>query len=111
MADQEPYFTVEPTSLTIPKRGALAIFAGDRPKDMGNGAKSYSLRGPFLIIPQEMWEGEAELAAKVAQVLNENAHLFFDSAKDANTEDQAPPAFDVDDPISEIAPIAGGEHG
>jgi hypothetical protein len=78
---EKDYFTVETTSLTLPKRGALAIFCGDKPKKGPNGGTSCSLRGPLLLMPPEMWDDPEETLAKVAKVLNDNAHLFFDSAK------------------------------
>ena len=80
-AGDRDYFTVEPTSLTIPRSGALAIFCGDKPKKHPDGGTSFSLRGPLLLMPQEMWDDPDETMAKVARVLNENAHLFFSSAK------------------------------
>lgn len=80
---EKDYFTVAPCSLTIPRRGALAIFCGDKPKKNDDGTTSYSLRGPLLLMPPELWDEGPETMAKVAQVLNDNAHLFFDSAKPA----------------------------
>lgn len=77
------YFTVEGTACTIPKRGALAIYCGDAPRrNEADGTTSYSLRGPLLIIPPEIWGDPEGTAAKVAQVLNENAHIFFDSSSE-----------------------------
>ena len=76
------YFTVESTACTIPKRGALAIYCGDAPRrNEAEKTTSYSLRGPLLIIPPDIWDDPEGTAAKVASVLNENAHLFFSSAK------------------------------
>jgi hypothetical protein len=75
------YFTVEGTACTIPHRGAKAIYAGDRPRKNEDGTTSYPLRAPLLLMPPEMFENEDEVIAKVARVLNENAHEFFDSAK------------------------------
>ena len=86
MTDHQ-YFTVEPTACTIPKRGALAIYCGDAPRrNEADGTTSYSLRGPLLIIPPYMWGDPEGIAEKVATVLNENASLFFDSAKSAAME-------------------------
>lgn len=79
-ADKHQYFSVEPTSMTIPKRGAVAIYAGDAPRKNADGSTSHSMSGPLLIIPPDMWTDPDEIAAKVARVLNDNAHLFFDSA-------------------------------
>lgn len=74
------YFSVETTSCTIRKGGALAIYCGDAPRKNDDGTTSHSLRGPLLIMPHEMWNDPETVAGKVARVLNENAHLFFDSA-------------------------------
>lgn len=81
MSDKD-YFTVEATSLDIPRSGAMAIFCGDKPKRHEDGSTSYSLRGPLLLMPPEMWDDPEDIMAKVAKVLNENAHLFFSSAVD-----------------------------
>jgi hypothetical protein len=78
MADD--YFTVEKTACTIPQRGAVAIYCGDKPRKNDDGSTSLSLRAPLLLMPPEMFENADEVMAKVARVLNENAHLFFDSA-------------------------------
>lgn len=40
----------------------------------------HSLRGPLLVMPPDMWADPDKIAAKVARVLNDSAHLFFDSA-------------------------------
>lgn len=74
------YFEVEPTALTIPSRGALAIYCGDAPRRHPNGTTSFSIRGPLLLMPPEMWTDAEATMAKIAKVLNDHAHLFFDSA-------------------------------
>lgn len=79
MAEHQ-YFTVDATACTIPERGALAIYCGDRPKRHDDGTTSHSLRGPLLVLPPDMWGDPEGIMAKVAKVLNDNAHLFFDSA-------------------------------
>jgi hypothetical protein len=81
MTDRD-YFTVDGTSCTIPRRGAMAIFAGDRPRKNEDGSTSYPLRAPLLLMPPEMFENADEIIVKVARILNENAHEFFDSAKE-----------------------------
>lgn len=86
----EDYFTVERTSLTIPRSGAKAIIAGDRPRRNEDGSTSFSLRGPLLIMPPEMWGDDDVVLEKVARVLNENAGRFFASARQA--EPQLPTA-------------------
>lgn len=80
MADKHEYFSVKPTSMTIPQRGALAIYAGDAPRKHADGSTIHSMSGPLLIIPPDMWRDADGIAAKVVRVLNDNAHLFFDSA-------------------------------
>lgn len=90
---EHDYFSVEGTALTIPKRGALAIYCGDAPRrNEEEGTTSFSLRGPLLLMPQEMWDDPEGTMAKIAKVLNDNAHLFFDSAPkpaDAKTPPRA----------------------
>lgn len=79
----DTYFTVETTALTIPKRGAMAIYAGDKPrKDADGRVTSFSMRTPLLLMPEGMFQDEAALIQKIADLLNANAHLFFDSAKE-----------------------------
>ncbi len=77
----ENYFTVETTSLTIPKRGAKAIYAGDKPRKNADGTTSFSMRAPLLLMPEGMFKDEDEVLRKVADLLNANAAIFFDSAK------------------------------
>jgi len=77
----ENYFTVETTSLTIPKRGAKAIYAGDKPRKNADGTTSFSMRAPFLLMPEGMFKDEDEVLRKVVDLLNANAAIFFDSAK------------------------------
>ena len=82
MMTDHKYFTVENTACTIPERGALAIVCGDAPRrNEAEGTTSYSLRGPILIMPPDMWNDPEGPAAKVARILNENAHVFFKSAR------------------------------
>ena len=85
MADRD-YFTVDPTSCTIPKRGALAIYCGDKPRRNADGSTTHSLRAPLLIMPQEMWHDPEETMLKVAAVLNQHASVFFPSAPDRQAE-------------------------
>ena len=77
----ENYFTVETTSLTIPKRGAKAIYAGDKPRKNADGTTSFSMRAPLLLMPEGMFKDEDEVLRKVVDLLNVNAVIFFDSAK------------------------------
>lgn len=83
------YFTVESTALTIRKSGALAIWAGDKPRKNENGSTSYSLRAPLLILPQDLFENGEEELRKVCYLLNQHAHLFFSSAANPNHPDAA----------------------
>ncbi|MBJ2150665.1 hypothetical protein [Paracoccus sp. IB05] len=80
------YFDAAPTALTIPKRGALAIYAGEKSRKLADGCVSMGLRGPLLIMPPEMWTDGEKLMEDIAQMLNENAGRFFDSAKDKQAE-------------------------
>lgn len=87
MTETHEYFTVEVTACTIPKRGAMAIVCGDAPRrNVEEGTTSYSLRGPLLVMPDGMWSDAEETLQKVAKVLNDNAHLFFSSAKKEEDE-------------------------
>lgn len=80
--NEHQYFTAEATACTIPKRGALAIYCGDAPRrNEADGTTSHSMRGPLLIIPPEVWSDPEGIAGKVAKVLNDHAHLFFESAR------------------------------
>ena len=80
MMDRD-YFTVEETALTIPKRGAKAIYAGDRPRKNANGTTSYSMRAPLLLMPSGMFQNEDAVLQKIVDLLNANASAFFESAK------------------------------
>lgn len=76
------YFEVERTALTIPRRGALAIYCSDTPRrDPETGTTTFSLRAPLLLIPDEMFEDAQEIAEKVARILNDHAGEFYSSAK------------------------------
>lgn len=78
----EDYFSISATSLTIAKRGAKAIYCGEKPRKNPDGSTSLSLRAPVLLLPPDMFDDEDEVLGKVCALLNENAHLFFDSAED-----------------------------
>lgn len=78
MAEHQ-FFTVEATATTINVRGALAIYCGDAPRHNEDGSTTYSLRAPLLIMPPDMWADAEGVAAKVADLLNAHAHLFFDA--------------------------------
>ncbi|WYK04440.1 hypothetical protein DWF04_015640 [Cereibacter sphaeroides f. sp. denitrificans] len=81
MLAEGKYFTVAPTACTIRSGGALAIYCGDLPKKNPDGTTTHSLAAPLLLMPQEMWGDPTDTMAKIAGVLNDNAHLFFSSAK------------------------------
>ncbi|RHZ96495.1 hypothetical protein D1114_07240 [Cereibacter sphaeroides] len=93
MCAEGKYFTVAPTACTIRTLGALAIYCGDVARKNPDGSTSISLRAPLLLMPPEMFRNPQETMATVARVLNENAHLFFESAKPA----EAAPAADAGD--------------
>lgn len=104
---ERDYFTVQETSLTIPRSGALAIFAGDMPRKNADGSTSHSLRAPLLLMPQELWTDADETLEKIAKLLNDNAHLFFDSAK---AKELAPELRDVLAEAEEMADRLLNEH-
>jgi hypothetical protein len=78
--ESRDYFTVETTAMQIQQRGALAIYAGDKPKLHADGSRTFTLRCPLLIMPQEMWGEPEKLMEKIARILNEHAAEFFSSA-------------------------------
>ena len=80
MADKHQYFSVLPTSCVAPAKDRLAIYAGDAPRRNEDGTTSMQLRAPVVIMAgyHDDQEGIAEM---IAEVLNENAHRFFESAK------------------------------
>ena len=83
--DDTDYFTVEGTACVIQKRGAMAIYCGDKTKHNADGTRSFSLRGPLLLMPPDMWSDGDETLRLIVKLLNDNAHLFFDSAKKEQT--------------------------
>lgn len=87
MTDAHEYFTVEPTALTIPTRGALAIYCGDAPRKNDDGSTSLPLRAPLLLMPQDMFRNPDQAMQKVAAALNAHAAEFFDSAQGATPAD------------------------
>lgn len=78
------YFTVEKTALTIPKRGAKAIYAGEKTRKNADGTTSYSMRAPLLLMPSGMFYDEDAVLQKIVDLLNANASAFFESAKADN---------------------------
>ncbi|MCC6470317.1 MAG: hypothetical protein IT563_18500 [Alphaproteobacteria bacterium] len=80
---EKDYFTVERTALRIPKCGAQAIVCGDKPRKNDDGTTSYSLRAPMLLIPPDLFDDADNIMQKVASILNDHAHEFFDSARSA----------------------------
>lgn len=81
MFDDHAYFTVDGTSYTISRPGALAVYCGDAPKKNEDGTTSHSMRGPLLLMDTEMWKDGREVIEKIAEVLDENAGRFFKSAR------------------------------
>lgn len=79
--DDTPYFTVEPTAMTIPKRGSLAIYCGDKSRTNEDGTRSLFMRAPLLLMPDGMFSDAPEVMEKVARILNEHAAEFYASAK------------------------------
>lgn len=77
----DAYFTVDETALTIPKRGAKAIYAGEKPRKNADGTTTHSMRAPLLLMPSGMFQDEDAIIQKIVDLLNDNAAMFFDSAK------------------------------
>lgn len=103
------YFTVEPTALTIPERGALAIYCGDAPRKTETGT-SRSLRAPLLVMPPELFTDADETMAKVASVLNDNAGKFYPSACVALDEQAAPADDDLRSRVrAALGEVIGGD--
>lgn len=73
--EARPYFDAQPTSCTIPSRGAWAVYAGEQPYRTERGI-SYPLRFPMVLVPDFITPQEGTAKA-VAEVLNENAGRFF----------------------------------
>lgn len=84
--EKHEYFSVEPTSATIMKRGALAIYCGDAPRKNDDGSVSHSLRAPLLMLPPGTFRDSDEIMRIVAAILNENASRLFPSAASQQTE-------------------------
>ena len=53
---------------------------------IGDHARVSVFEDRVLIIPPDMWGDPEGIAEKVAKVLNDNASLFFDSAKNNQME-------------------------
>lgn len=78
--NEHQYFTVDSTALTIPDRGALAIYCGDAPRTNPDGSVSHCMRAPLLIMPPYMFQHADVEMGKVAYALNKHAALFYPSA-------------------------------
>ena len=100
MADHK-YFTVEKTSLTLRKPGCLAIYCGDSPRRNADGSTNHSLRAPMAIIPNEMFDDEEGMAGMIADVLNENAHRLYNSARQSTAAMNPQQLLDALDQIGE----------
>lgn len=83
MLDGKPhsYFTVARTNARPHKDGGkIAVHFSDAPKrNEEAGTTSYSMIWPGLLVVDGISEPEG-FAATVAEILNENAHRFFESA-------------------------------
>ncbi len=79
---EREYFEAQTTALLIDKRGAWAIYCGEKPtRNEETGTISFSMRAPLLIMPNNgMWANEEETMQKIARILNEHAGEFFSSA-------------------------------
>lgn len=75
------YFEAEPTSGGVPRDDRIGIVVGDAPRrDEAIGTTTHSIRFPALIVAEWVKDPEA-FAREVAEVLNENAGRFFESAR------------------------------
>lgn len=87
LAQDHQYFTVDGTAYTFPRGAEMtAIHCGDAPRKTDLGT-SYSLRFPMLVLV-DFIDDKAGTAAKVSDLLNAFAFLFYDSAE---TVDHAKP--------------------
>lgn len=59
---------------------ACTIFSAD-PVATPDGTIKTCAPWPFLVIPPGLWSDEQQTAESLAKLLNENAHLFFKSAR------------------------------
>lgn len=84
MLDDTPhkYFTASRTNARPHKEGGkIAVHFSEAPRrnpDTGN--TSYSMIWPGLLVAEGIKDPE-DFAQTIADILNENAHRFFDSAK------------------------------
>lgn len=85
--EDRPYFDVSTTAATINKRGAYAIYAGDKPRRTDGGV-SYPLRFPMLMMPDFISNKEAVMQA-VADVLNQHGERFFPVGSAQQAHDRA----------------------
>ena len=108
MADHR-YFTVETTSLTHLPHLATAIYCGDGPRRNADGSNTHLLRFPMAIIPPEMFDDEEEMAETLAEVLNENAHRFYKSARRSTATMTPQQLLEVYDKFMAAEPITDAE--
>ncbi|PIL20510.1 hypothetical protein P775_08250 [Puniceibacterium antarcticum] len=84
MLDETPhkYFTTSRTNARPHKEGGkIAVHFAEAPKrNPETGLTSYSMIWPGLLVVDGITDPEG-FAQTVADILNENAHRFFDSAK------------------------------
>ena len=76
------YFTASRTNARPHKEGGkIAVHFSEAPKhNEETGTTSYSMIWPGLLVVDGLSDPEG-FARTVAEILNENAHRFFDSAK------------------------------
>lgn len=103
---EHKYFTVGNASYVADPDDGLCIFAGDAPKRIDDETTSHSLRAPFVLI-SGIIDDRNNIAAVLAEVLNENAHRFFSSAAAAQGEEA--PRADTGSPQERGQPDTEGE--
>ena len=93
---EHQYFSVKTTSIKVKQSGALAIYCGEAPRKMANGRTALSMRWPLFIMPPEMFSDADKVMQKACDLLNANAHLFFDSAPKPVADLEAEVATKID---------------
>lgn len=79
---EHKYFEAMQTTYRVPKdqQVCIAIYAGDAPRKNENGDTVHQLRMPIVLMTENFTNAE-ETARLIAEILNENAGRFFDSAR------------------------------
>ena|SRR5688572_20702115 len=92
---EHKYFSIGYASHIANPKDGMCIFAGEAPTRNDNGSTSFSLRAPMVLISEVVGD-RYEIAKTVEAVLNENAHRFFSSAANSQSQDEEPQRGDTD---------------